>query len=84
MTKKLRTRKALTVSLAALAMLLTAGLYAVAQQTMTEATRDRGAAVTGGTYYMLPATLETTQWGWLPRSRRSSSSSQGTRWPSRP
>jgi hypothetical protein len=56
MTKKLRTRKALTVSLAALAMLLTAGLYAVAQQTMTEATRDRGAAVTGGTYYMLPAT----------------------------
>jgi acetamidase/formamidase len=65
MTKTLRTRKALTVSLAALAMLLTAGLYAVAQQTMTEATRDRGAAVTGGTYYMLPATLETTQWGWL-------------------
>ena len=65
MIKTLRTRKALTVSLAALAMLLTAGLYAVAQQTMTEATRDRGAAVTGGTYYMLPATLETTQWGWL-------------------
>ncbi|HEV8226843.1 MAG TPA: acetamidase/formamidase family protein [Methylomirabilota bacterium] len=65
MTKMLRTRKALTVSLAALVMLLTAGLYAVAQQTMSEATRDRVAAVTGGTYYMLPATLETTQWGWL-------------------
>ena len=60
MLRKLRTRKALTVGLAALATLLTAGLYAVAQQPMNEANRNRTAAVAGGTYYMLPATLETT------------------------
>jgi len=65
MIRKLRTRKALTVGLAALATLLTAGFYAVAQQPMNEVNRDRMAAVAGGTYYMLPATLETTQWGWL-------------------
>ncbi len=65
MIRKLHTRKALSVGLAALATLLTAGLYAVAQQPMNEANRDRLAAVAGGTYYMLPATLETTQWGWL-------------------
>jgi len=50
-----------------------AGLYAVAQQ-IDESKRDRAVPVGGGKYHVLPATLETTQWGWLdPRSRRSSS-----------
>src|SRR6266850_4233861 len=65
MITKLRTRKALIVGLAAVALLLTAGLYAVAQQATDEAKRGRAVAVPGGTYHMLPATLETTQWGWL-------------------
>src|SRR5512132_2557409 len=65
MMMKLRTRKALFGGLAALALLLGAGLYAVAQQTMEEAKRDRKVAVPGGTFHVLPATLETTQWGWL-------------------
>jgi len=30
-----------------------------------EGKRDRKVAVSGGTYHVLPATLETTQWGWL-------------------
>src|SRR5207247_3663708 len=65
MIMKLRTRKALITGLAALALLLTAGLYAVAQQAMDESKRDRTVAAAGGKYYVLPATLETTQWGWL-------------------
>jgi acetamidase/formamidase len=65
MITKLRTRKALIVGLAAVALLLTAGLYAVAQQATDEAKRGRAVAVPGGTYHLLPATLETTQWGWL-------------------
>ncbi len=65
MIMKLRTRKALITGLAALALLLTAGLYAVAQQAMDESKRDRTVAAPGGKYYVLPATLETTQWGWL-------------------
>ena len=32
---------------------------------MDEGKRDRAVAVPGGTYHVLPATLETTQWGWL-------------------
>lgn len=55
---------------AVLALLLGAGLYAVAQQPYTltpmdEAKRDRSVSVAGGKYHVLPATLETTQWGWL-------------------
>jgi len=65
MMMKLRTRKALFSGLAAVALLLGAGLYAVAQQTMEEAKRDRSVSVSGGKYHVLPATLETTQWGWL-------------------
>jgi acetamidase/formamidase len=47
-----------------------AGFYALAQQPyqltpMDEARRDRAVPVGGGTYHVLPATLETTQWGWL-------------------
>ncbi len=52
------------VSVAVLLGMLAAGLYAVAQQAQ-EAARDRAVSVAGGTYYVLPATLETTQWGWL-------------------
>jgi acetamidase/formamidase len=65
MTAKLRTRKTLLTAVAALGLLLGAGLYAVAQQAMDESKRERAVAVPGGTYYVLPATLETTQWGWL-------------------
>jgi acetamidase/formamidase len=60
----LRTRKWGVTGLLALALLLTAGLYAVAQQT-EEAKRQRVVPVPGGRYHVLPATLETTQWGWL-------------------
>ena len=62
---RLRTRKWLVTGAIALGLLLTAGLYAVAQQAMEQAKRDRVVSVSGGKYYVLPATLETTQWGWL-------------------
>ena len=66
MTAMLRTRKTLLTALAALlVLLLGAGFYAVAQQAMDESKRERAVAVPGGTYYVLPATLDTTQWGWL-------------------
>src|SRR5262244_2855760 len=65
MTAKLRTRKTLLTALAALVLLLSVGLYAVAQQAMDESKRERVVSVPGGKYYVLPATLETTQWGWL-------------------
>src|SRR5262245_40339459 len=61
---KLGTRKRIVAVGAALSLMLAAGFYAVAQQT-DEAKRDRVVAVAGGNYYVLPATLETTQWGWL-------------------
>ena len=62
--------KRLVAVVAVLALLLGAGLYAVAQQPYTltpmdEAKRDRSVSVAGGKYHVLPATLETTQWGWL-------------------
>jgi acetamidase/formamidase len=55
---------------AVLGLLLGAGLYAIAQQPyqltpLDETKRDRAVAVGGGKYHVLPATLETTQWGWL-------------------
>jgi len=65
MTAMLRTRKTLLTVLAALVLLLGVGIFAVAQQAMDESKRERAVAVPGGTYYVLPATLETTQWGWL-------------------
>jgi acetamidase/formamidase len=62
--------KRMLTAIAVLVVLLGAGLYAVAQQAyqltpMDEARRDRAVSVGGGKYYVLPATLETTQWGWL-------------------
>jgi len=61
---KLRTRKWLLATLASLTSLLAVGFYALAQAP-DEGKRDRKVAVSGGTYHVLPATLETTQWGWL-------------------
>jgi acetamidase/formamidase len=66
----IRTTKRLAATLTVIAVLLVAGLYAVAQQPfqltpMDEAKRDRAVAVGGGKYHVLPATLQTTQWGWL-------------------
>jgi acetamidase/formamidase len=43
---------------------LGAGLYALGQQ-VEERARERTVSVGGGKYHVLPATLETTQWGWL-------------------
>jgi len=62
--------KRLLTLTAVVAFVLGAGLYAVAQQPyqltpMDESKRDRAVAVGGGKYHVLPATLETTQWGWL-------------------
>jgi acetamidase/formamidase len=62
--------KRLTVLTAVLVLSLGAGLYAIAQQPyqltpLDESKRERTVAVGGGKYHVLPATLETTQWGWL-------------------
>src|SRR5499427_433450 len=65
MTGKHHTRKTVLTALGVLVLLLGVGLYAVAQQAMDESKRERAVAVPGGTYYVLPATLDTTQWGWL-------------------
>jgi len=61
---RLRTPRWLATGIALAAVLLSLGLYATAQQ-VEEAKRDRAVAIPGGTYHVLPATLETTQWGWL-------------------
>lgn len=60
----LRTRKRIVTGLGVVLLVFTAGLYAVAQQ-VEESKRERVLAVPGGRYHVLPATLETTQWGWL-------------------
>src|SRR5262245_65117890 len=67
-----KTKKRIVATLTIVAVLLAAGLYALAQQPyqlapMDESKRDRAVSVStsGGKYYVLPATLETTQWGWL-------------------
>jgi acetamidase/formamidase len=60
----IKARKRLVTGMAVVLILLGAGLYAVAQQ-MEEAKRARTVSVMGGTYHVLPATVETTQWGWL-------------------
>jgi len=49
----------------AVALVLGAGLQAFAQPPIEEGKRDRAITVPGGKFYVLPATLETTQWGWL-------------------
>src|SRR5437867_9411910 len=51
-------------ALAIVTLLLAAGFYALAQQA-DEAKRDRTVSVSGAKYHVLPATLETSQWGWL-------------------
>src|SRR5215470_4424578 len=61
---KLRTWKWLVIASSSVAALLAAGLY-VKAQVPEEAKRDRTVPVGGGAYHVLPATLETTQWGWL-------------------
>ena len=65
----LKTKKWLVMGIALLALVVTAGLYAVAQQ-MEESSRQRVLPVAGGKYHVLPATLETTQWGWLDQIGR--------------
>ena len=60
----LKTKKWLVMGIALLALVVTAGLYAVAQQ-MEESSRQRVLPVAGQKYHVLPATLETSQWGWL-------------------
>src|SRR6267143_1415628 len=69
---QLRTKQGLAAALTVVAIVLAAGLYALAQQPyqlapMDESKRDRGVSVSGagGKFYVLPATLDTTQWGWL-------------------
>src|SRR5256886_8851547 len=69
---QLRTKQGLAAALTVVAIVLAAGLYAPAQQPyqlapMDESKRDRGVSVSGagGKFYVLPATLDTTQWGWL-------------------
>jgi acetamidase/formamidase len=66
----LRTRKRIVATLTVVAVLLTVGFYAIAQQPyqltpLDEAKRDRTVSVAGAKYHVLPATLQTTQWGWL-------------------
>jgi acetamidase/formamidase len=57
-------RLALVSTSIALAVVLAAGWYAIAQQ-VEESKRARAVSVDGARYHVLPATLETTQWGWL-------------------
>ena len=58
-----RTQLAMGVGLGIL--ILGAGYLAMAQQQMEESQRARSLPAKGGTYHVLPATPETTQWGWL-------------------
>jgi len=66
----IRTKKRLVAVVTVAVVVCAAGLYALAQQPyqlapMDEAKRDRAVSVGGGKYHVLPATLQTTQWGWL-------------------
>ncbi len=60
----LRTHTRIVIGISVLFLGLTAGLSALAQQ-VEEGKRQRVVPVAGGRYHVLPATLETTQWGWL-------------------
>src|SRR4029453_8454790 len=62
---RLRTRRGIVTGIALAACLLSLRLYATTAQQVEESKRDRALAVSGGKYHVLPATLETTQWGWL-------------------
>ncbi|HZV97195.1 MAG TPA: acetamidase/formamidase family protein, partial [Candidatus Nitrosocosmicus sp.] len=61
---RLRKPRWIITGLAFTTMVLALGLYAAAQP-VEEGKRDRALAVPGGKFHALPATLETTQWGWL-------------------
>ncbi|HWP34190.1 MAG TPA: acetamidase/formamidase family protein [Thermodesulfobacteriota bacterium] len=50
---------------AGLLLLASVGLMAATPQPPEEARRERTVLAEGGKYHVLPATLETTQWGWL-------------------
>ena len=62
---RLKTKKRVLTIVAVFALMLTAGLYYAVAQQMEESKRDRAVLVGGAKYHVLPATLETTQWGWL-------------------
>ena len=67
--------KRLVAIVAAATLLLGVGLYAIAQQPyqltpLDEAQRDRAVSMAGGKMHVLPATLDTTQWGWLDPSEK--------------
>src|SRR5678815_3953217 len=62
---RIRTRRWIVTGVALAACLLSLGLYATTAQQVEESKRDRTVAIAGGKYHVLPATLETTQWGWL-------------------
>ena len=62
--------KRLVAVVAVAVVILGAGFYALAQQPyqltpMEESKRDRAVSAGGGKFHVLPATVETTQWGWL-------------------
>src|SRR5262245_56438184 len=58
-------RRIFIIVMAVVAVIVGAALPTLAQQPIEEGKRDRAITVPGGTYHVLPATLETTQWGWL-------------------
>src|SRR5437867_224711 len=65
-----RYMRRLIATVAVVVVVLGAGFYAIAQQPyqltpMEEAKRDRAVSAGGGKFHVLPATLDTTQWGWL-------------------
>ncbi len=61
----MRGRTKLTMAAGLGILILGAGYLAVAQQKIEESQRARSLPAKGGMYHVLPATPETTQWGWL-------------------
>jgi len=61
----MRRKKTLAMAAALGTLVLGAGYLAVAQQQIEESQRARVLPVKGGTYRVLPATPETSQWGFL-------------------
>jgi acetamidase/formamidase len=62
---RLNAPKRIVATLAVIVSMLAAGLYYAVAQQMEEGKRDRTVTAGGGKVHVLPATLETTQWGWL-------------------
>jgi hypothetical protein len=69
-------RKHVLTVLAALVLMLAAAFYALAQQSGD--TKKSSTAPAAGKRHALAATLDTVQWGSIPRSRRSSPSTRAT------